>query len=117
MGIGLLYPDSLTDSLASKQAPMAETRNLPEISPITSPHEGIMKLMTNRIINDTMGKIRRGNLIFVTWIGDHAPRHVHIFKRNKLLLKFDLERRKVIEGKINRRILRLIETLIEEGLL
>lgn len=76
-----------------------------------------MKLMTNRIINDTMGKIRRGNLIFVTWIGDHAPRHVHIFKRNKLLLKFDLERRKVIEGKINRRILRLIETLIEEGLL
>ncbi len=96
---------------------MAETRNLPEISPITSPHEGIMKLMTNRIINDTMGKIRRGNLIFVTWIGDHAPRHVHIFKRNKLLLKFDLERRKVIEGKINRRILRLIETLIEEGLL
>ena len=64
-----------------------------------------MTLMTNRIINDTMGKIRRGNFIFVTWIGDHAPRHVHIFKRNKF------------EGRINRRIVRLIETHIEEGLL
>jgi hypothetical protein len=93
------------------------TRNFSAISPITFPHEGIMTLMTNRIINDTMEKIRRGNFIFVTWIGDHAPRHVHIFKRNKLLLKFDLDRRKAIEGRINRRIVRLIETLIEEGLL
>ncbi len=96
---------------------MAQPRNFPAISPITFPNEGIMTLMTNRIINDTMGKIRRGNFIFVTWIGDHAPRHVHIFKRNKLLLKFDLERKKVIEGRINSRIVRLIETLIEEGLL
>jgi hypothetical protein len=64
-----------------------------------------------------MGKIRRGNFIFVTWIGDHAPRHVHVFKHNKLVVKFDLERGQVIEGKINRRILKLLETLRQEGLL
>jgi hypothetical protein len=25
-----------------------------------------------------MGKIRRGNYVFVFWTGDHEPRHVHV---------------------------------------
>jgi hypothetical protein len=73
--------------------------------------------MTESIINDTMGKIRRGNYIFVTWIGDHAPRHVHVFRNTKMVVKFDLERKKVIEGRINSRILQLLDNLIKEGLL
>jgi len=71
--------------------------------------------MTGRIIYDTMGKIRRGNLIFVTWVGDHAPRHVHVFAKGKLLAKFDLERNQAIEGRINRRIAKLIQELRAEG--
>ena len=71
--------------------------------------------MTGRIIYDTMVKIRRGNFIFVTWIGAHAPRHVHVFANAKLLAKFDLERNQVIEGRINRRIAKLIQELRAEG--
>jgi hypothetical protein len=71
--------------------------------------------VTGRIINDTMGKIRRGNFIFVTWVGDHAPRHVHVFARGKLVVKFDLERNRVMEGRINRRIAKLIQDLRAEG--
>jgi len=73
--------------------------------------------MTKRINNGTMGKVRRGNFIFVTWVGDHAPRHVHVFRRGRLVVKFDLERSKVMEGRINRRILELIKELRREGLL
>jgi hypothetical protein len=40
-----------------------------------------------------------------------------VFKHNKLVVKFDLERGQVIEGRINRRILKLLETLRQEGLL
>lgn len=53
--------------------------------------------------------------MFVTWKGDHFPRHVHIYKDHKLLGKWNLEDQKLIEGKINRKIQTLILTLVEEG--
>ena len=71
--------------------------------------------MTGRTIHDTMGKIRRGNFIFVTWVGDHAPRHVHVFTNGRLIVKFDFERNRVIEGRITTRILKLIQELCLEG--
>jgi hypothetical protein len=76
-----------------------------------------MFVMTRRTNNDTMGKIRRGNFIFVTWIGDHAPRHVHVFLRGRLVVKFDLEQNKVMEGSMSRRLLKLLNQLRTEGLL
>jgi hypothetical protein len=33
-----------------------------------------------------MGKVRRGGYVFEWWIGDHAPRHVHISDSNGELL-------------------------------
>jgi hypothetical protein len=27
-----------------------------------------------------MGKLRRGGFVFVTWIGDHGPYHVHVYE-------------------------------------
>jgi hypothetical protein len=34
-----------------------------------------------------MGKIRRGGYVFLTWRGDHTPRHVHVYHDGKLVLK------------------------------
>ncbi len=62
-----------------------------------------------------MGKKRRGNYIFVDWVGDHAPRHVHVYKDSKLIVKWDLENNAVMEGQISNRILKLIQELIDEG--
>ncbi len=62
-----------------------------------------------------MTKIRRGGYIFVTWVGDHAPRHVHVFRNGKLLLKWDLDNQRVMSGKATRRILDLIRELEAEG--
>ena len=62
-----------------------------------------------------MGKIRRGNYIFVTWIGDHAPKHVHVYKDGKLIVKWDLENRVAMKGKANSRVLKLIAELEREG--
>ncbi len=61
-----------------------------------------------------MGKIRRGNYIFVSWIGDHGN-HVHVYKDSKLVVKWDLEENKTMEGKINRKILKIISQLKKEG--
>ncbi len=48
-----------------------------------------------------MGRIRRGNHVFLTWKGDHDPRHVHVYR----------------DGKMIKRVLALIRELQAEGLL
>lgn len=63
----------------------------------------------------TMGKIRRDNYTFKTWKGDHDPKHVHVYKDNKLIVKWDLENNQVMKGKITGRIRKLIEDLESEN--
>jgi hypothetical protein len=62
-----------------------------------------------------MGKISRGNYIFVTREADHSPRHVHILKDHKMIAKWDLDGWRLMEGKVNRRILELLKELRAEG--
>ncbi|MFC1778109.1 DUF4160 domain-containing protein [Pseudomonadota bacterium] len=62
-----------------------------------------------------MGKIRRGNYISLCWKGDHSPRHVHVYRSSKLVLKWDLENHQPMQGKASRRVLQLIEELVNEG--
>lgn len=62
-----------------------------------------------------MSKIRRGNLVFITWAGDHAPRHVHVYKDGKLVVKWDLENCVAMKGKATQRVLKLISELEQEG--
>ena len=64
-----------------------------------------------------MARIRRGGYIFLTWIGDHSPRHVHVYRDGKLIVKWDLENRAPMIGEANWRILSLIDELESEGLL
>ena len=64
-----------------------------------------------------MGKIRRGGYIFVTWKGDHSPRHVHVYRDGVLIVKWDLDSRKPMIGKATRRVRLLIEQLESEGAL
>ncbi len=51
-----------------------------------------------------MGKIRRGDHVFLTWKGDHAPRHVHVYKNGKMILKWDLENGKAMRGRPTKRV-------------
>ena len=64
-----------------------------------------------------MPKIRRGGYVFIAWKGDHAPRHVHVYRDGKLTLKWDLENGRVMRGSATRRVLKLIQELQSERLL
>lgn len=55
--------------------------------------------------------------MFITWIGDHPPRHVHVYRNGKLIVKWDLDHQKAMKGAATRRILGLIAELESEGLL
>jgi hypothetical protein len=64
-----------------------------------------------------MPKRRRGGYIFVAWKGDHPPRHVHVFREGRLVVKWNLESWRPMEGQASPRVMRLIRELLEEGLL
>jgi hypothetical protein len=62
-----------------------------------------------------LGKIRRGTHLFVTYKGDHHPYHVHVFKDGKLIVKWDLENDLPMEGRVTRKVLRLLRERQHEG--
>ncbi len=64
-----------------------------------------------------MGKIRRGGYVIVTWKGDHPPRHVHVYRDGQFVVKWDLDNRMPMRGKVTRRVRKLIEQLESEGLI
>jgi hypothetical protein len=64
-----------------------------------------------------VSKVRRGGFVFLAWKGDHTPRHVHVYRDGRLVVKWDTENRKAMVGRATRRILELIEELKAEGLL
>ena len=55
--------------------------------------------------------------MFIWWIGDHSPRHVHVFDKNgKLITRVNLDTMQPMDiSKVERKILVLIRALQNEG--
>jgi len=64
-----------------------------------------------------MGKVRRGGFVFLWWKGDHPPRHVHVYRDDKLIVKWDLDNQKPMKGKATKHVVDLIAMLQSEGVL
>jgi hypothetical protein len=64
-----------------------------------------------------VGKVRRENYVFLTWKGDHSPRHVHVYRDGKLVLKWNLDAGVPMKGKATARLVRLILELDKKGVL
>jgi Domain of unknown function (DUF4160) len=62
-----------------------------------------------------MGKIARGGYFFVSWKGDHPPRHVHVYRERRLVVKWDLDNKLPMKGQPSKKIRRLISELESEG--
>jgi hypothetical protein len=62
-----------------------------------------------------MPKIRRGGFVFLAWVGDHSPRHVHVYRDGVLVVKWDLDNWQPMKGRATARIERLLRELMEEG--
>jgi len=60
-------------------------------------------------------KIRRGGFIFIARKSDHSPRHVHVYRNGRLIVKWDLENRTPMRRKASAKILELIRQLETEG--
>ena len=52
---------------------------------------------------------------FLAWIGDHSPKHVHVYKDGRLVVKWDLDNWQPMKGQATTRIERLLRILVDEG--
>jgi len=62
-----------------------------------------------------VAKIRRRGYVFVARKSDHSPRHVHVYRNGRLVVKWDLESKLAMKGNVSRRLLDAIKELEAEG--
>jgi hypothetical protein len=58
-----------------------------------------------------VGRKKRGGYIFETYSGDHRPYHVHIYKGDEFIGRFDIENQKPMDGDLSGQILKFLEEL------
>ena len=59
-----------------------------------------------------MGRAKRGGYLIEWWIGDHLPKHVHIYKSGKVVAKIELPGIKLLNGKWNKKIKKSYRNLL-----
>src|SRR5207249_1958361 len=66
---------------------------------------------------DFVGEITRRGYRIEWFIGDHGPRHVHVYEaKERFLGRLDIERMRGLEGwKPSRKLIKVIEELRKEG--
>ena len=62
-----------------------------------------------------MGREERGGYLIEWWLGDHLPKHVHVYKDGKEIAKIVLPGLKVLNGKMNKKLKKILMELIKEG--
>ena len=64
-----------------------------------------------------MGKIRRAGYILEWFIGDHEPRHIHVYdSKRRLLGRLDVDQMAGIEGWTpDRKLIKVVQELLSEG--
>lgn len=62
-----------------------------------------------------MGRIKSGGYLIEWWVGDHLPKHVHVYRDGKEVAKVVVPEMRLLNGKMNRKLRRIIEQLLKEG--
>jgi len=61
-----------------------------------------------------LGRVKRGGYLIEWWIGDHLPKHVHVYRDGKLVAKIVIPSMRVLNGEMPRKLRKIIEQLIAE---
>ncbi len=61
-----------------------------------------------------MGRVKRGGYVIEWWIGDHYPKHVHVYRNRKEVAKVVIPDLIVLTGKVNRKLVNILHLLMRE---
>lgn len=70
--------------------------------------------MLLNLVAFSMGRIKRGGYLIEWWMGDHWPKHVHIYLNGREIAKVQVPEMLVLTGNLNRKLKKIIKELIEE---
>ena len=59
----------------------------------------------------TVGRKKRGGYIFETYAGDHPPYHVHVYKGDDFIGRFDIENQRPMDEDFSAQVLKYLEEL------
>jgi len=62
-----------------------------------------------------VSKVRRRGFVFITRKGDHEPRHVHVYRDRRLIVRWNLDTWRPMTGIVSARIRSMLEPLRREG--
>ena len=62
-----------------------------------------------------MGREKRGGYIIEWWIGDHKPKHIHVYKNSKEIAKVVVPSMRILTGRMNKKLRKIIGELLKEG--
>lgn len=62
-----------------------------------------------------MGRVRRGGYLIEWWIGDHYPKHVHVYLDGRAVAKVEVPGLLVLRGKMNRRLRKILSDMVKKG--
>ncbi|MBI3800558.1 MAG: DUF4160 domain-containing protein [Deltaproteobacteria bacterium] len=68
----------------------------------------------SNVIQRPVSRKKRGGYLFVSFKGDHPPRHVHVFRGKKLIARWDLTNQRVLSGAISAQVRKYLKELYEE---
>jgi len=58
-----------------------------------------------------VGRKKRGGYLFETYAGDHPPYHVHIYRDDRFIGRFDVENQRPMDGELLAQVLKYLEEL------
>ena len=61
-----------------------------------------------------MGRVKRGGYIIEWWMGDHWPKHVHVYKDGLEIAKVRVPGFIVLVGTMNKKLRKILEKLHRE---
>lgn len=62
-----------------------------------------------------MGRVKRGGYLIEWWIGDHWPKHVHVYDDGREVAKVQVPSLLVLSGKMTKRLRKILKELLEKG--
>lgn len=62
-----------------------------------------------------MGREKRGGYIVEWWMGDHEPKHVHIYRDGDLVAKVTVPEMGILRGRMNSKVRKIVKELLKEG--
>lgn len=62
-----------------------------------------------------MGREKRGGYLIEWWMGDHLPKHVHVYKKGKEVAKVQIPSFLVLKGAVSKKLQKILKELTREG--